>query len=95
MVVPIVGRYACKNLACPLVLERAKTEAEKAKVSVPGDGWDEAKILEYCPNGVVFNTMSSRYGIIFYVGQFIESWDKMIARKMFGFEGVSLTCSTC
>ncbi|CAB1113640.1 unnamed protein product [Ectocarpus sp. CCAP 1310/34] len=62
VVVPLAGRYFCTASGCPLVLESAKKAANKKKVVVADDGWDEATIREHCPNGGSFTTMDDRYG---------------------------------
>lgn len=60
MVVPLVGRYTCKNWQCPLVLSSAKKAAKGRKANVVDHEWDKEKILAYCPNGATFNTMTDR-----------------------------------
>ncbi|CAB1113369.1 unnamed protein product [Ectocarpus sp. CCAP 1310/34] len=61
VVVPLAGRYSCTASGCPLVLESAKKAANKKKVVIADDGWDEATIREHCPNGGSFTTMDDRY----------------------------------
>ncbi|CAN0035039.1 unnamed protein product, partial [Scytosiphon promiscuus] len=61
VVVPLTGRYSCAGSGCPLVLESAKNAAKRQKAIIADDGWDEATIGKYCPNGATFNTMDDRY----------------------------------
>ncbi|CAM9973685.1 unnamed protein product, partial [Pylaiella littoralis] len=58
--VPVAGRYACLGPTCPLRMESAKRAAEKAKVVIGDDGWDEDTIRKYSPNGASFTTMDDR-----------------------------------
>ncbi|CAM9753350.1 unnamed protein product [Pylaiella littoralis] len=62
VVMPIFGRYSCKNPKCSLVIDSAKKAARKAKKDVDATVWDEKTVLAFCPkNGVSFNTMDERY----------------------------------
>jgi len=58
VVVPVAGRYCCKDPGCPRVLQSAKDAAKRKKVSVSDSAWDEATISKFCPNGATFSTNS-------------------------------------
>lgn len=63
VVLPVSGRYHCKNPKCPSVIESAKSAAQKTSGEEVDDSeWDDAKVLAHCPNGVSFNTMDKRCG---------------------------------
>lgn len=66
VVVPLVGKYRCKNPKCKMVMDSAKTKAKKQEEEQGGQKesdivWDDAAVLSWCKDGVSFNTMDDRF----------------------------------
>ena len=64
VVVPLVGRYRCKNPACDLVKQsarsRAQVEEREGGPKVSEIEWNAAAVRSRCKEGVTFNTMDDR-----------------------------------
>lgn len=64
VVVPLAGKYRCKNPACELVRDSARSRARKEeKEGGPQASeieWTDAAVLSRCTDGAAFNTLDDR-----------------------------------
>lgn len=64
VVIPLAGKYRCKNPACKLVRasarSRAEKEEEKGGPKASDMVWNDATVRSLCKEGITFNTMDDR-----------------------------------
>ena len=62
VVIPVSGKYSCKNPKYPMLIASAKKAAEAdLKAPIVIDWENEDTVKHYCKDGVSFNTMDERY----------------------------------